>query len=452
MRNILKTFLLFSIVVLIFGLLPAKANAATVTESNIPGLYIRHVVTSYDSIDPKPWIIADGQIVYCIEPGMPVKRSDYYSTTDWSVTGFSNELKEELQLIGYYGYHYPGHQTAKYYAAAQELIWRAILPTSSHIIEWYSNASGTPLSVEAEKNEINRLIAEHKKNPSFASKTFKLRVGKELEVTDTNNVLANFKISGQGVANYTISANKLKITALEKAGTDNLTLTRNLTNLGSTIIYYQDSTQNAAFLTLSSAPTTNFNVVVYDKYKPETPVKSVNTEKIELGKDFDYQISHHVDLDDSGIYLEKYIFTDILEDCLEVSKVTVTNENDEDVTDLFEYQLEENEITLTAKDLDDKDFYGHTYKFNITVHTKKGYDMSAYQEGDTYIIPNTAEITTDDTTVPTNEVEVNYTPEKVNVPKTAAEMSLRIVLIGLGLVAVAIAGYYIVYFKKAKQK
>ena len=57
----------------------------------------------------------DGEVAYCIEPGVPEGNPMY--PADWNATGLPNSIKERILLIGYYGYTYPGHQTIQYRAA-----------------------------------------------------------------------------------------------------------------------------------------------------------------------------------------------------------------------------------------------------------------------------------------------------------------------------------------------
>lgn len=392
--------------------------------------------------------------IYCIEPGVDITTNSYNETTSWSVTGLSSAKKRELELIAYYGYQYPGHNTARYYAATQELIWYAIIPYPEQKINWYSNSSfTTKLDLSKEKNEINKLIKEHETVPSFVNSTVIGRVGDEIVITDTNGVLSDYKVSGASKNSVSVSGNKMTIKLSDTAGTEKITLKRKVSNPGETVVYYAGSSQKLAYLTLDGDEEEySFNIQSFKNYVPEIPEKSVSTDKIQLNQDFEYHISHTVNLDDSGLHLKSYTFTDVLEDCLEVAKVTVTNEENEDVTELFDYVLDGQKVTLAAKDLDDDNFYGHTYTFNITVHTKQGYDMSAYKQGDTYVIPNVGQIETDGTIVSTNEVDVTYTPEKVVVPSTAASIPLIILGAGLVLVAGGVAGYYYVLNRKKIKK
>src|SRR5574344_589249 len=102
----------------------------------------------------------DGQVAYCIEPG--VNEGNPMMQGDWSNTGLSNDIKERILLIGYYGYSYPGHQTNKYRMAAQGMMWSTILGNGTTVnfsTERWSG--GNILDITNEKNEIERLIANH---------------------------------------------------------------------------------------------------------------------------------------------------------------------------------------------------------------------------------------------------------------------------------------------------
>lgn len=108
----------------------------------------------------------DGQVAYCIEPGIP--EGTVYNQGTWEQTGLSNDIKERILLTGYYGYTYPGHQTLKYRAATQGLIWDTIVGSGAHTTFWTERyAKGTQFNVDAEQNEINNLIAHHYDRPSL---------------------------------------------------------------------------------------------------------------------------------------------------------------------------------------------------------------------------------------------------------------------------------------------
>ena len=108
----------------------------------------------------------DGEVAYCIEPNIPEGKN--YTQGTWEQTGLSNDIKERILLTGYYGYTYPGHQTLKYRAATQGLIWDTIVGSGAHTTFWTERwANGSQFNVDAEQNEINNLIAHHYDRPSF---------------------------------------------------------------------------------------------------------------------------------------------------------------------------------------------------------------------------------------------------------------------------------------------
>ena len=151
----------------------------------------------------------DGEVAYCIEPGIPEGNPMYEA--EWSATGLSDAIKERVLLIGYYGLTYPGHDTLKYRAATQGMIWATILGNNTTVR--FSTArygEGTPLDISVEKAEIENLIAHHYDRPSFNAGVYRLQVGETLTLTDTNNVLEQFDVSVDG-ADYSINGNTLTI-------------------------------------------------------------------------------------------------------------------------------------------------------------------------------------------------------------------------------------------------
>ena len=183
----------------------------------------------------------DGEVAYCIEPGIP--EGDNYYQGSWSDAGLSNEIGRKVSLIAYYGYTYPNHQTLKYRAATQGMIWSTILGNNTTVrfsTERYNE--GTPLDISAETNEINRLMAEHYKVPSFDGQTINAQVGKTITLTDTNNVLSNFNVSVSG-AEYSVNGNTLTIKPTTD-GTININLTKKMHYERDYKIFYKDGVQN----------------------------------------------------------------------------------------------------------------------------------------------------------------------------------------------------------------
>ena len=56
-----------------------------------------------------------------LTPNFSATNYTYSSTTNWSITGLSDDVIRYIRLVAYYGYDYSGHQTMKYYFASQVL-------------------------------------------------------------------------------------------------------------------------------------------------------------------------------------------------------------------------------------------------------------------------------------------------------------------------------------------
>ena len=154
----------------------------------------------------------DNTVSYCIEPGIKEGTSDYVSS-DWASTGLDLKTFNEISLIAYYGYTYPGHNTMKYQMATQGLIWDKILGSDS----WTRFSTdywekGEKIDVSEEKNEIEQLVSAHYQKPSFVNAVKTAYVGERIVLEDENNALNKFnvEISGNDV-NYSINENVITI-------------------------------------------------------------------------------------------------------------------------------------------------------------------------------------------------------------------------------------------------
>lgn len=183
----------------------------------------------------------DGEVAYCIEPGVP--EGTTYPETGYEATGLPNSIKEKILLIAYYGYTYPNHQTIQYRAATQGMLWSTILGNNTRVVftteRW---GAGSNLDVTAEKNEIERLIANHYTKPSFNGGTYTTQVGETITLTDTNGVLGNYKVSVTG-ANYSVNENTLTITPTT-SGNIKLYLTKDMPYNGRYKIFSGDGVQD----------------------------------------------------------------------------------------------------------------------------------------------------------------------------------------------------------------
>lgn len=244
MKNIDRFLVLILGIFLCFTMKLEKVKAANITEVESGYMYERQ---SYEGeykshlSDKFKFYYVEGQVSYCIEllmkPGSPIYEAD------WEATKLPNEIKEKLILTAYYGYTYPGHQTTAYRAATQGMIWKLLMGEGSWIK--YSTdywGKGRLLDVSSEEAEIERLIASHYIRPSFDGGVYKVQKGQTLTLTDTNNVLTDYKITVSG-ADYEVNGNKLTIKPI-KNGTINVSFEKNAPYSTNYKLFVGDAQQN----------------------------------------------------------------------------------------------------------------------------------------------------------------------------------------------------------------
>lgn len=150
------------------------------------------------------------------------------------------------------------------------------------------------------------------------------------------------------------------------------------------------------------------------------PVKSIDKSVInEKTETVTYTISSVVESKKAEYFYSNYALSDRLEDVLKVKSVKVVNENNKDVTDLFDISQKDNLVTATAKNTADESFYGHTYKLVIEACIKdKNTDISAYcDDKGKATIPNTSTLTVDDNDYQSNIVNFSYQTKSNSINK-----------------------------------
>ncbi len=183
----------------------------------------------------------DSAVAYCIQPNVHPGTDNYIQGT-WADTGLPDDIKERVILIGYYGYTYSGHQTLKYRAATQSMIWETIMKDGFVKISKDYWGKGQVLDFSAERAEIENLIAHHYDRPSFNGEVHKIQKGKSVVLTDTNNVLSQFDINVNG-AEYSIDGNVLTITP-NQDGAINVSLIKRMPYSSEYKLFVGDGIQN----------------------------------------------------------------------------------------------------------------------------------------------------------------------------------------------------------------
>ena len=211
MNNKLKLALTFFVSVFsaLVGL--TDVNAATLVQTPIDDVYYTrrgggqaYASAQYNTYD------MDGRTVYCIEPGINITTHVYNGASGWINSPYSEEINRKIQLYGYYGYEYPGHQNIRYRMAAQALIWET---TGGQIVEYWTKASGWGdyINVDYEKNQIKALANSHYQVPSFNNEFKTGIIGQPITFTDTTGVLSQYKVYTSNGASSSINGNTLTV-------------------------------------------------------------------------------------------------------------------------------------------------------------------------------------------------------------------------------------------------
>jgi len=155
----------------------------------------------------------DGNTVFCIQPGVEITTSNYVGSTNLNEAPYNLEKMKKIELIGYYGYDYPNHQTLEYRMATQALIWEEI---SGQNVEFYTGGYGTGnhIDISKERNEIKILINNHNSKPSFDGQIYNIGINDEIEIIDLNNIINEYEIIVNNNFESRIEDNKIYIKPL----------------------------------------------------------------------------------------------------------------------------------------------------------------------------------------------------------------------------------------------
>ena len=169
--------------------------------------------------------LMNGITAYCIEPGVAIDTDIYSSSEDMSISNFSSETINYIRFVAYFGYDYPGHENVRYFMAAQEMIWEKV---SGRSTRWVSeqNANGPEINIDAEKNEILRLMNEYRVTPSFNNQTIEVNLDEITIITDSNGVLPDYQVQNTNINNISINGNNITVVIDDMNTNYNLSLVR----------------------------------------------------------------------------------------------------------------------------------------------------------------------------------------------------------------------------------
>ncbi len=243
MKELKKLFVL--VILLIPGFVSAKEvniqkidTGVEVTKHNPTG---RTVTTNLE------YLYLDGKISYCVEPGVASRDDVYYSSEDFS-SYMTEEKKQKLALIHYYGYEM--HPTLEYYMASQALIWEEM-----GAVDVVYRQNGEVVSVDALKNEIINQVNHHDDLPTYANQTFYRYVGEFFDLPYFDDRYESKTYLGESFFFLTFTEGIYKFHFDQKA------------QEGVSLLYSNGDAQKIASLNLSNNQKKSFDVyaVYYEK-------------------------------------------------------------------------------------------------------------------------------------------------------------------------------------------
>lgn len=147
--------------------------------------------------------------------GFSYDEYNYYG----GMNNLSEELKNRIGLIAYYGYGYQNRTDIKWYAITQFMIWSELVKEEKGEIYFIDQNDNKTDIYQNEMEEILKDIADYYILPSFLEPNnrksqYDLKLNEKLIFEDKNNVLSKYKIEHSGEISYKIENNKVIITPL----------------------------------------------------------------------------------------------------------------------------------------------------------------------------------------------------------------------------------------------
>ena len=238
-------------------LVPQDNGVATLDMTDIGGRYAMIHINNQFGFDYISYLTVGDKTVFCIEPmQLFTEGLDYHEdTAKWDE--LSEQTRQAIWEISYYGYSYPGHQTEKYYTATQCMIWQAVTGT------WYQpyEMDGTTIyDISGEMAEINRLRSQPQGRPSFNNQTVKMGLNSPVTLTDTKGTLGNYSITNANGINASVDGNNLTVAITSENYDKSITFSRNFSARDVNVIYGSAGYQRVIWLASRRDPSPDFKL------------------------------------------------------------------------------------------------------------------------------------------------------------------------------------------------
>ncbi len=213
----------FFLILLIALLLSPSLLVKAATTSFYEGEYIEGIwINKYNPFDKVTYYqkarffreVGTNDFAYCVQAFRFFKENQTYTSTENTV--FDYGTRDKIIKIAHFGYGYKNHTDPKWYAVTQYMIWKTSDPYGD--IYFTDSLNGNRINAYTKEiNEINSLIANYDKLPSFANQTIDLVEDNSIVITDTNNVISEYKTNSDYV---TINNNQVTISNLKEGEYD----------------------------------------------------------------------------------------------------------------------------------------------------------------------------------------------------------------------------------------
>ena len=238
-------------------LVPQDNGVVTLDMTDIGGRFAMIHINNQFGFDYISYLTVGDKTVFCIEPmQLFTEGLDYHEdTAKWDE--LSEQTRQAIWEISYYGYSYPGHQTEKYYTATQCMIWQAVTGT------WYQpyEMDGTTIyDISSEMAEINRLRSQPQGRPSFNNQTVKMGLNSPVTLTDTKGTLGNYSITNANGINASINGNNLTVSITSENYDKSITFSRNFSARDVNVIYGSGGYQRVIWLASRRDPSPDFKL------------------------------------------------------------------------------------------------------------------------------------------------------------------------------------------------
>ena len=215
-----------------------------------------HIANQY-GFDYVQQLYVGDKTVFCIEPmQLFTEGLDYHQdTAKWDE--LSEQTRQNIWEINYYGYSYSGHQTEKYYVATQVMIWQAV--TGTWYQPYYTDGT-TVYDISNEVAVINNLRTQPQGRPSFNNQTIKMGLNTPVTLTDTKGTLANYSITNSNGIRASVNGNNLTVAITSENYDKSITFSRNFSARDVNVIYGSGGYQRVIYLASRRDPSPNFKL------------------------------------------------------------------------------------------------------------------------------------------------------------------------------------------------